>query len=118
MIFYYRWLTAETGHPCGICARLHGSLWHISRLPRPPHPHCRCRLVPVSFVNPPAGGGGGGHLPDYAKMNVHLPIRQPSPPRYTTVDGCLCSSSAGLNPPIVQNRPLNPKSSIPHFSFL
>lgn len=115
MIFYYRWLTAETGHSCGICAELNGSLWHLSHLPPSPHPHCRCRLVPLSFDNPP---GGGGNLPVYMKMNVRLSIRHIRPPCYTAIDGCLCSSFAGLNPPIVQQRPRSPRSAYSLISHL
>ena len=108
MILYYRWRTAESGHPCGVCTRLNGSLWHISRLPRPPHPHCRCRLVPVSFDNPSGGSGGGGKIPVYPKMS--------RPPRYTAIDSSLCSCSDGLNPSIVSHHPLKPLDTLIPYS--
>lgn len=42
-----RWVVFGDDRVCSDCEELNGTVWDIDRVPKKPHPRCRCYLVPA-----------------------------------------------------------------------
>lgn len=43
------WLTRQDERRCAVCGKMHGEIFDFDKIPKKPHPNCRCWTVPWPF---------------------------------------------------------------------